>query len=190
MQTTPEISYKNIEPTDRIRLRVDKEVQHLETVFPRLVSCKVLIEGPSGRRKSGELYRVRAHLGLPGGREIAVTQRADDNHAHEDVMVAIRDAFRAAERQLKKQKPDPRVEGAAGETRLAGKIARFIAGEPAGFIRGEDGRDYYFHAREATETAFDAFVIGDAVTFRGDDGDKGPLARAVHKRQLTGKEVS
>lgn len=185
VKITPEIAFKGLESIDRIRDRVDKELTHLEALFPNLTSCSVMIQGPGGRRRSGDLANVRLRLGLPGGRHVAVSAQGDDKHAHEDVCVAVRDAFRAAERQLKKLKPNPRIVGAAGETRLAGGVARFIAEEPAGFIKGEDGRDYYFHAREVTDAVFDDLVIGDPVTFRVEAGEKGPMARAVHRRQQT-----
>lgn len=185
MQVTPQISYKNLDPTERVRLYVEKELRHLEALQSRLISCRIAIEGPAGRRRKGDLYRVRLHLGLPGHQEVAVGHHSDDKQAHEDVQVAIRDAFRAAEHQLKKQKWDARRAAAFGSTRMAGKVARFIAGEPAGFILGEDGRDYYFHAREATGTKFDDLVIGQPVSFRFEDGHKGPMARAVHKRETS-----
>lgn len=186
MQVTPEITYKNLQPTDRIKDRVEKEMVRLEEIYPRLIACKVALEGPTGRRRHGELIHVRLHLVLPGGQQVAVSHHNDDNHAHEDVIVAIRDAFRAAERQLKKAKPDPQTEGAAARTRLAGEIARFLAEERAGFIRSEDGAEFYFHEREVTDTPFERLTIGDPVTFRPEEGEKGPMARAVHKRQDQG----
>lgn len=86
MQVAPEVSYKNIASSQRIKQRVAKELAHLEKIYPRLISCKVLVERPDGTRGSkGHLARVRLHLGLPGGREVAVSHRSDDNHAHEDV---------------------------------------------------------------------------------------------------------
>ena len=182
MQVTPEITYRNFEPSEHIRERVDKELRRLESHHPRITACKVVVEGGTSRRHSGDLARVRLHIVLPGGHEVAVSDVGDDKHAHEDVLVAIRDAFRAAEHQLQAAKRDPRVEAAMSETRMSGEIARFIAGEPAGFIRGEDGVDHYFHANESTEVPFEQLRVGDAVTFRPEDGEKGPIARAVHKR--------
>ncbi|MDJ0921912.1 MAG: HPF/RaiA family ribosome-associated protein [Henriciella sp.] len=184
MQVTPEISYKNMTPTKRVQSRVEKELRHIEKVYPRLISCKVFVDGSEGsKRRKGNLARVRLHLGLPGGRDVAVSHHSDDNHAHEDVMVALRDAFRAAERQRKKAKPDPRIDGAMEDTRLSGIIARFNAEEPSGFIKASDQTEYYFHENEVTADAFEDLQIGVAVTFRPDDGEKGPMARAVHRRQ-------
>ncbi|MEL6662774.1 MAG: HPF/RaiA family ribosome-associated protein [Pseudomonadota bacterium] len=181
MQVTPEITYKSFEPSERIRERVEHELRALESHYPRMISCKVVVSGGSGRRTTGDLARVALHVGMPGGKEVAVSKTQDDAGAHSDVMVAIRDAFQAAEKQLKALKPDPRTDGAL-PTRLAGTFLRKIDGEPAGFIRSEDGADYYVHAREATGAKFDSLAPGDAVTFRPDEGEKGPMARAVHRR--------
>lgn len=183
IQVAPEITYRNFEPSERIRARVGKELGRLESHFPKITACKVLVEGGLGRRRTGDLAQVHLHFVLPGGKEVSVSEMGDEKHAHEDVMVAIRDAFRAAERQLKSVQPDPRMEAGVQKTRISGKIARFIADEPAGFIRGEDGVDHYFHANESTGTPFDQLRVGDAVTFRPDAGEKGPVARSVHRRR-------
>ncbi len=162
--------------------RVDKEIRQLENIYPDLTSCTVLIEGPSGRKRVGGLATVRIHLTAPGRKDIAVTHVADDDHAHEDVLVSVRDAFKAAQRQIKKLKHDNRVDRTTDKTRVAGKIARFLAEEDAGFIVAEDGQECYFQARSVTDARFKALKIGDDVTFRIEPGDKGPQAVAVHLR--------
>ena len=48
----------------------------------------------------GDLFRVRIEIDAPG-KELAVTHTGPRDHAHEDVYVAIRDAFRAAVRRLR-----------------------------------------------------------------------------------------
>ncbi len=47
----------------------------------------------------GGFHQLRIHLTVPGG-EIIVNRDPSEHHAHEDVYVAIRDAFDAARRQL------------------------------------------------------------------------------------------
>ena len=182
MKIEPEISYRNIEPSQHLQERVDKEIRQLESIYPDLMSCTVLIEGPSGRRRAGGLATVRIHLTAPGQKDIAVTHVADDNHAHEDVLVSVRDAFKAAQRQIKKLKHERRVEGNTGDTRFAGKVSRFLAEEDAGFIAAEDGRECYFQARSVTDFPFRDLKVGDDVTFRIEQGDKGPQATSVHLR--------
>lgn len=181
MKVEPEITYKGFEPSGQIQARVEKELRQLEAHHPRITACKVIVEAGSGRRRTGDLAEVTLHVVMPGAREVAVSNRQDDASAHSNVMVAIRDAFAAAERQLRALKPDPRTE-AQTPTRLAGTVSRFIAGEPAGFITAQDGTDYYLHAREVTGAKFDTLTVGESVTFRPDEGEKGPMARAVHRR--------
>lgn len=180
MQTPPEISFRNIEGIERVREKVEAEIGRLEAVHPRITSCKVLVEGASGQHRKGNLAGVRIHLSLPQGRDISVQTHDDGNHAHEDVMVAIRDAFRAAERQLKKRRTDPMTEVHGTPPRINGRIVRFLADQPAGFIRDLEGSEYYFHANEVTRGLFDRMTVGDEVSFLAADGDDGPLARVVH----------
>jgi cold shock CspA family protein/ribosome-associated translation inhibitor RaiA len=178
----PEISFRNIDPSQHLRDRVDKEIRQLEHIFPDLTSCTVLVEGPSGRKRAGGIATVRIHLTAPGRKDVAVTHVADDKHAHEDILVSVRDAFKAAQQQIKKLKPDHHAETRADETRLIGTIVRFLAEQDAGFIIAEDGRECYFQARSVTGAPFNALKVGDGVTFRIEPGDKGPQAVAVHLR--------
>jgi cold shock CspA family protein/ribosome-associated translation inhibitor RaiA len=182
MKIEPEISYRNIEPSRHLQERIDKEIRQLEKIDPDLTSCTVLVEGPSGHKHAGGLASVRIHLTAPGRKDIAVTHVADDNHAHEDVLVSVRDAFKAAQRQIKKLKHDDRVDRTTDLTRVAGKIARFLAEEDAGFIVAEDGQECYFQARSVTDARFRDLKVGDDVTFRIEPGNKGPQAVAVHLR--------
>ena len=47
----------------------------------------------------GNLFRVGIEIDAPG-KEVAVTHTGPQDHAHEDVQVAIRDALNAAVRRL------------------------------------------------------------------------------------------
>ena len=59
------------------------------------MSCDVTIEAPHRHHHKGKLYKVRIDIGMPG-KDVHVNQEGPKNHAHEDVYVAIRDAFDAA----------------------------------------------------------------------------------------------
>jgi len=48
----------------------------------------------------GRLYRVHIDLTLPGN-TIVVNHDGGDNHAHDDLQVAIRDAFDTAHRKIR-----------------------------------------------------------------------------------------
>jgi ribosome-associated translation inhibitor RaiA len=67
---------------------------------------EVAIEAVDQGRKERQ-YRVRIQLALPAG-AVIVGPDHPGNAAHEDVYVAIRNAFRAARRQLELQlRADP-----------------------------------------------------------------------------------
>ena len=60
----------------------------------------MVVETPHRQHTKGTLYHIRVDLTLPG--EEIVVDRDPEDHAHEDVYIAIRDAFEAVRRQLKK----------------------------------------------------------------------------------------
>ena len=100
MQTPPEVVFNNMEPSDAMRARVEGEIAKLERVYPRLIRCRVVIEAPHRHHHKGKLYNVRIHLSLPGHAEIEANRNPTDRQSHQDVYVAVRDAFHAARRQL------------------------------------------------------------------------------------------
>lgn len=51
------------------------------------------------RHHQGNVYHMTMELHVPGG-DIVVTTDTEENHAHEDINVALCDTFRAARRQL------------------------------------------------------------------------------------------
>jgi len=71
----------------------------LEGVYPGIVSCRIRVEAPHRHQSQGRLYKIAIELGVPGDR-LMVNRAPDEHTAHEDVYVAVRDAFRAARRQL------------------------------------------------------------------------------------------
>jgi ribosomal subunit interface protein len=73
---------------------VREKAAKLEQFHPRIMSCRVVIEQPAQHQRQGKEFVVRVDLKVPGG-EVAVSR----DH-HEDVYVALRDAFDAARRKL------------------------------------------------------------------------------------------
>lgn len=59
----------------------------------------MIIESRHRHHHQGNVYHVSIKLHLPG-LDIEASHDPELNHAHEDVYVAMRDAFRAARRQL------------------------------------------------------------------------------------------
>lgn len=99
MQIQPEISFRNFEPTDALRLRVLEEVGRLEHFFDGIVTCRIVMEIPHRRRRSGNLYHVRIDVSVPGD-ELVVSRDPAADRSRADPVVALEDAFAAMQRQL------------------------------------------------------------------------------------------
>lgn len=100
MQTAPQIVFEGMDSSEAVRERIEKEIGKLEQFYDRITACRVAVRAPGQHKRNGGLFEVRVYLVLPGGGEIAVGRNPQQDHAHEDVYVAIRDAFAAARRHL------------------------------------------------------------------------------------------
>lgn len=96
---TVQITFRGIPSSAAIEAKVRERAAKLERLYPRITSCRVAIETPHAHHHKGKLFHVRIDLTVPQ-HELVVSRDPAMNHAHEDVYVAIRDAFEAAERQL------------------------------------------------------------------------------------------
>jgi ribosomal subunit interface protein len=99
MQIPLQISFGNMDPSPAVEAIVREKAAKLDRLFERIVSCDVTIEAPHRRQHKSKLYKVRIDIGMPG-KDVHVNQEGPKNHAHEDINVAIRDAFDATVRQL------------------------------------------------------------------------------------------
>lgn len=95
-----QIVYHNIEQSDSITEAVQKRVDKLRRYCSDIIGGRVVLDCPHNNHHKGKVYSVALELQTPN-KPVMVTQEQHDNHAHEDLYVAIRDAFNAAERQLK-----------------------------------------------------------------------------------------
>jgi ribosomal subunit interface protein len=175
-----QITFKNMDPSPALEARIRQKAEALERFAREIVSCHVTIEAPHRHHHQGKLYRARIEILVPKG-DIVVTREGALDHAHEDVYVALRDAFDAATRQIEDHVR--RLGGAVKQhepPQRYGRIARFIAGEDYGFIETSDGLEVYFHRNSLAEGNFDRLKVGDEVRFVVADGEKGPQASTVH----------
>lgn len=78
---------------------IERWVERLTTAFARIERCDVVIDMPHRHGRRGNLFHVRIDLAIPQ-KVIVVSTDPGQDHGHEDVYVAVADAFRAARRQL------------------------------------------------------------------------------------------
>ena len=108
MQIPLQIRFRNFDPSAAVEAAVRKRAEKLERIDSAITSCRVTIELAHRHSHKGNLFHVVINVRTPTG-EVAVSRMPDDEHAHEDVYVAIRDAFDAAQRQLRDQRREPRA---------------------------------------------------------------------------------
>lgn len=89
-----QITLRGISHSDALEARIREKVRKLAQLFPFLTGCRVIAEVPHRHHSQGNQFVVRLDIAMPGS-EIVVNR----DH-HEDVYVALREAFRAARRQL------------------------------------------------------------------------------------------
>ncbi|MGE5364984.1 MAG: HPF/RaiA family ribosome-associated protein [Bacteroidota bacterium] len=97
-----EISYRDVLKTDAIDELIREKVQKLDRICDHIQSCRIAIEKPHASVKTGNAFRVRLDITVPPGHVIAVNKEPGKNDMHTPLPAVIRDAFLAAEKQLKK----------------------------------------------------------------------------------------
>jgi ribosomal subunit interface protein len=95
-----QVVFHNIDQSDAIIDTVNKRISKLERFCDQIITGRVVLDSPHNNHHKGKVYSVGLVIHTPH-KEVRVNQEQHDNHAHEDLYVAIRDAFNAAERQLK-----------------------------------------------------------------------------------------
>jgi ribosomal subunit interface protein len=99
MQTPLQIDFHNMDHSPAVEAKLRERAAKLETMFDRITGCRVVVEAPHRHSRKGKLYNVRIELDVPG-KVIVANRNGPKDHAHEDIYVAIRDAFDAVTRQL------------------------------------------------------------------------------------------
>ncbi len=100
MQVLLQVAFDGVQHSDAVEARIREEVEKLEQFHDRIVSARVIVAKPQRRHNKGDTFQVRIHLVVPDAPDIAVSREPAATGAHEDVYVTIRDAFKAARRQL------------------------------------------------------------------------------------------
>lgn len=103
-----QVIFHGVERSDAVEEHVRQKVAKLIRLHPQIVSCRVTIEVPHKRHQQDkEKFEVRIDLGIPG-KEVVVNREP----GHEDMYMALRDAFDACKRQLDAAARDERGDGA------------------------------------------------------------------------------
>ncbi len=99
MQERVQVTFRNLDASAAVEAEVVRRAVLLDRYHPRLQRCHVVVEAPHRHQRKGAPYRVRIDLVVPGA-ELVVGRSPPEDAAHADVYLAVRDAFRAARREL------------------------------------------------------------------------------------------
>jgi len=178
MQLPLQITFRDMEPSEAVETKIRERAAKLDEYYDRIMSCRVVVEEPHRHRHQGKLFHVRIDLTVPNG-ELVVNREPAAHHAHEDVYVAVRDAFNAAQRRLADYARRQRRDVKTHESTPAARVARLFPDEGYGFIEAPDGHEVYFHKNSVLNDAFERLEVGSVVQFLEEQGDKGPQASTV-----------
>jgi cold shock CspA family protein len=98
---------------------------------------------------------------------------------NEELLVAIRAAFTAAQRRLQDYVHRQRGEVKTPETLPHAVVRQLFAADGYGVLSTPDGQESYFHRNSVLVSGFDQLVLGTEVRFTEEQGDKGPQASTV-----------
>lgn len=179
MQKPPEITFRKMDPSPALEADVRERIGKLEKFCDEIIGVSVAIEAPHKHSHKGNLYHLRVDVTVPGD-EIVVQRTPDDEQAHQDPYVTVRDAFDAVRRQLEDYTRKRRGDVKRHEEPPHGRVTVLKPGEDYGRLETPDGRDIYFHRNSLVEGNFDDLEIGTELRFVEEAGDEGPQASSVY----------
>lgn len=177
-----EIAFHNTTPSEAVEVEIRRHVDRLEKRNAHLIGCRVSVEALHNQHRTGNVYEVHIVLSVPG-RDLAVSgepHHAKDRYANADIYVSLREAFRAAERQLESCRREPgRDTTPPSGSALPGEVAQIIPDSDHGFLLNNLGTQLYFHRDSVTNANFADLKPGDHVEYVEEEGDAGPVATKV-----------
>jgi len=177
MKLPIQVVFRNMEPSAAIEAAVRERADKLDRFYEHIMSCRVVIELHHRHHHQGNIYHVRVDVKVPEA-EIVASREPAEHHAHEDVYVAIRDAFNAVRRRLEDYIRRRRGVVKAHETPPHGRVVEIYP--DYGRIETPDGRRVYFHKNSVAGGDFDHLNVGTEVRFVEEPGELGPQASTVH----------
>jgi ribosome-associated translation inhibitor RaiA len=101
MQPPITFTFRHIEHSGALEERARKLGQRLARFNGRITQCHMTLEGPGDRRERGAPFLAKIDLAVPGA-HIHADSLHVDGAGHEDIYLALRDAFNNAKRQLQR----------------------------------------------------------------------------------------
>jgi len=95
MKHALQVTFCDMPKSEAVEADIRSHASKLDNFCDHIISCRVTVQVPAKHKRQGKLYSVNIDVKVPGD-EVCSTR----HHEHEDVYVAIRDAFDAVKRRL------------------------------------------------------------------------------------------
>jgi ribosome-associated translation inhibitor RaiA len=183
MEIPLELSFHNIEPSEAVEAAIRERAAKLDALYPRLITVRVHVEAEMKRHRRGNIYTVHIEVGVPG-KDLVVSKaphKPKRKYADPDLYTCIREAFDAAERQLKdfKAQIGGDVKTHESDLQFQGQVTQLRPEADHGFLLTKEGGQLYFHRNAVLNNGFDKLKKGDVVHYVETVGDTGPIASKV-----------
>ncbi|MGH7828995.1 MAG: HPF/RaiA family ribosome-associated protein [Candidatus Binatia bacterium] len=199
MKIPLQVTFRNMPSSKAVEAAIREKAAKLDQFYDKIMGCRVIVEAPHRRHHKGKRYHVRIDLTVPRGElvikrepkriaeapsrepegEPAETREPSKYGAHDDIYVAVRDAFDAARRKLQDYARRQRGGVKIHEPEAQARVSKLFPEEGFGFLEALDGKEIYFHRNSVLEPGFDHLRVGSKVTFAEELGEKGPQASTV-----------
>jgi ribosomal subunit interface protein len=173
MKLPLQITTRNVSISEFVKDDIREKAAKLDRFSDHIMGLRVMVEAPHRHHRQGVRYLVRIDI-TTSGAELVIKRQP-----HEDIYVAVRDAFDAARRKLEDY--ERRIRGAVKfhETMPHAHVSKLFPDEGYGFLEAPDGHEVYFHRNSVLNGAFDRMTVGTKVRFVEELGEKGPQASTV-----------
>jgi cold shock CspA family protein len=190
-------------PSEVTEAHIRELAEKLDTFCDEIMGCRVLVEIPHQHHRKGKLYHVRIDLTVPGAEfvikrapklvtdtptrfrkapdevQVEESRELSKYAVHDDIQLAIRDAFDAARRKLQDYARRRRGVVKLHDGSPHARVSKLFPDEGFGFLETPDGREVYFHKNSVLDFGFGGLKIGAEVHFVEEPGENGPQASTV-----------
>lgn len=181
MEESLEITFHNLESSESVEAAIRERFAKLERLYDRVTACRVSVEALHRQHRTGNLYEVHIDVLVPGAEIVASKppQKAKERYANPDIYVSVKEAFDAAERQLKRFKRQKREDLQPVGALFQGQVAEMHVDEDWGYLLTKEGALLYFHRNAVLDGSFQGLKRGDVVHYIEAMGETGPAAVKV-----------
>lgn len=95
------VTFPDFEPSAAVTADIERYMAKLSKFSDRIISCHVSVRSPQ-KNKRIHKYQINVNVNVPG-EQIAVSREPGKETDHTNIHLAVRDAFKAVERQLRER---------------------------------------------------------------------------------------